>query len=457
MLDPERWRQHLESELLPFWLHPDAVGDPVGLFPSIRCNDGTLVDLKAPCVEVTSMKVLSPGNHLTRAISEQSFAYGTAFHMTGDMRYLGLARAGVDQILGPGFDDESGGNFVYFSETSGTWGPAAGAINLPSQARAMLGPAFYYYLTRDPALLEAITGVRQTIVAQYRQADGSYSWLRRDFDGFQGNTGRIDGYLEQIASLYLPMIPLLPKAEADLWRAELGNLVDQLRGRFYSGRHNVFVVDRGQQTGAGLTPPPVDYGRSARSFRLMLAAAALLGDDELDTFARENGRKLLGTSLQMRQGAWSEIASAGKKGAKRRTSRVYSEQNELTAMLALADPKLANALQRTYAFWFDRFVDPVSGGIYPVILGKRRKISMARPKHTASNAGASNFEHALISYLASAALGDGEAVLYFAGATPGDAADQPFLFSADVTGIEALGNTGVRKVSFTNVRAADPG
>src|SRR5262249_18794777 len=50
--DGERWIRHLVEDLLPFWANADALGKPVGNFPTYRCNDGSLFDLKAPCPEL---------------------------------------------------------------------------------------------------------------------------------------------------------------------------------------------------------------------------------------------------------------------------------------------------------------------------------------------------------------------------------------------------------------------
>src|ERR1700722_14109612 len=48
------WKRHLEQDILPFWQTPAALGNPVGSFPSFRCNDGSLTDPQAPCGEFLS-------------------------------------------------------------------------------------------------------------------------------------------------------------------------------------------------------------------------------------------------------------------------------------------------------------------------------------------------------------------------------------------------------------------
>ncbi|NET14404.1 MAG: hypothetical protein F6K08_17030, partial [Okeania sp. SIO1H6] len=48
----ERWLQHLEEDLLPFWEMDEALGDPVGNYPTYRCNDGSLYNWRNPCPEL---------------------------------------------------------------------------------------------------------------------------------------------------------------------------------------------------------------------------------------------------------------------------------------------------------------------------------------------------------------------------------------------------------------------
>jgi hypothetical protein len=37
------WLHHLKYDLLPFWTTPEALGNPVGNFPTYRDNDGKLI------------------------------------------------------------------------------------------------------------------------------------------------------------------------------------------------------------------------------------------------------------------------------------------------------------------------------------------------------------------------------------------------------------------------------
>jgi len=56
----DRWITHLTKDLLPFWTSQAALGNPVGAFPPIRCDDGTLVSANAadPAGYTTTSSVL---------------------------------------------------------------------------------------------------------------------------------------------------------------------------------------------------------------------------------------------------------------------------------------------------------------------------------------------------------------------------------------------------------------
>jgi len=51
----DRWLQHLNEDLLPFWTMDTATGaatGEIGNFPTYRCNDGSLFDPSKPCREL---------------------------------------------------------------------------------------------------------------------------------------------------------------------------------------------------------------------------------------------------------------------------------------------------------------------------------------------------------------------------------------------------------------------
>ena len=104
-----RWLEHLSNELLPFWTSNAAFGNPVGTFPSTRCDSAALYDEKRPCPEVMDNPWISPQERHLVAMSRQVYGYGVAFHLTGRGAYLDAMKAGVDFIRQNAMDRVNGG------------------------------------------------------------------------------------------------------------------------------------------------------------------------------------------------------------------------------------------------------------------------------------------------------------------------------------------------------------
>ena len=46
------WINHASEGLAPYWMMPSAQGEPIGNFPTFRCDDGTLLDVTNVCPEL---------------------------------------------------------------------------------------------------------------------------------------------------------------------------------------------------------------------------------------------------------------------------------------------------------------------------------------------------------------------------------------------------------------------
>ena len=103
---------------MPFWLTADALGAPIGNFPTFRCNDGTAYHPEAPCPELARPPewiASELGRDYTRMKSRQTFLYGVAFHITGEERYLEYARAGVTWLRQHAYERDTGSAVTYWS------------------------------------------------------------------------------------------------------------------------------------------------------------------------------------------------------------------------------------------------------------------------------------------------------------------------------------------------------
>ena len=155
---PQRWMQHLTQELMPFWTMPQALGSPLGAFPTNRYNNGDTVRPGMPPPDSTQQTRQRWGWYSGLSVvslSRQTYAYCVAYYMTGEERYLRYAKAGVDWLLRYGRQQD--GAFYDFVDRETLKGsPRGGSPMVAAAAYGLLGPSMYYCLTRDREVWWAI-------------------------------------------------------------------------------------------------------------------------------------------------------------------------------------------------------------------------------------------------------------------------------------------------------------
>ena len=203
------WINHLKNDLLPFWSSTDALGNPAGSFPSTRCDDGTVLDFKKPCAPIAgNAYLMTPAQYLV-PLSRQTFGYGVAYHLTGDRKYLDWMKAGVDYIR-KNTIDPAGGMFETLDLTANKWGPARQIRDPQQLGYGLLGMAFYYYLTRDAAVLEDILKIKNYIATTYWNASlGTNQWLLANDGSTRFDQKNLVADLDQMNTYLVLLTPLL--------------------------------------------------------------------------------------------------------------------------------------------------------------------------------------------------------------------------------------------------------
>src|SRR3954451_15537537 len=139
VLRGDTWLRHHREALLPYWDRPEALGEPLGNFPSFRGRDGELL-LDSPESRVRGLSTLA----------RQVYGYSHAFMMTGEDRYLTYAKAGLDWINAKAKDPVYGGYYGRLKINGDPVDPHADKLVFDV---ASLGLAYgmYFNVTRDPA------------------------------------------------------------------------------------------------------------------------------------------------------------------------------------------------------------------------------------------------------------------------------------------------------------------
>jgi mannose/cellobiose epimerase-like protein (N-acyl-D-glucosamine 2-epimerase family) len=438
----DRWRHHVTEEILPFWLTPAALGTPVGNFPTFRCNDGGPFVPAQPCPELTELPAWIAselGRDYTRMKSRQTYLYGVAYHLTGDERYLEYARAGVAWLREHAYERDTGSVVTYWS--GGKAGPPPDQRTTQDLAYAQVGLAFYYYLTRDRAVLADLVRLERHIMTRYWDATGGMlRWVLADGDT-QGDTGRQElvAQLDQVNAYLLLVAPLIEDAAvAQAWRDDLVTLARVVKDRFFAPEHGMFwgtLQDpRSKQWGGRHN----DFGHSMKALWMLYLTGERTGERELTAFARPLVAPLLARATQA-SGCWGSEPRAD--GTTSRGSQwwIFAELDQAAATLAAREPSASpyvDYLAKAYDCWFTRFVDHRRHDVWPFVPPDFTAATFADREpakvHHWKN-GYHVMEHALVAMITTAGLTGQRLALYYAFVTPPAAARiQPYFFAGAI-------------------------
>ncbi|MFN7986869.1 MAG: hypothetical protein U0529_05320 [Thermoanaerobaculia bacterium] len=453
----EIWVSHLSRDLAPFWLKPEALGSPIGAFPSFRCDDGSLVQPDLPCGEllIAGPWVTSQlGKEFTRMQSRQTFFYGVAFHLTGEERYLALAKAGVEHLRAHALDRAERSAVSWWKD--GEPHPPVEARNSQDLAYANLGLAFYAYLTRDPAVLADALLLYDGIFARFD--DPALGMLRWAAGGVGGERARVElvAQLDQVNAYALLLASVAPEPHRSRLRADLARIARILIDRFWSEELGLFRGTLHDPLDSGLGSRHTDFGHTIKALWMIERTGALLGDAKLSGWARERMPKVLERAFLPRYGCWASGVTRDGAIDAGVTWWIAAELDQAAATLALTDRRYTGYLQRTWGCWLDLLVDREHGEVWS--WADLDNPSRRGAKQHLWKNGYHSAEHALVSYLAAQEIHGKPATLHFAfAAMPPREELRPYFFSGEPSAVEERpieGHPGLRRVdvAFRHLR-----
>jgi mannose/cellobiose epimerase-like protein (N-acyl-D-glucosamine 2-epimerase family) len=454
-LNGEQWLTYLKRDLMPFWDHGDAWGEPLGRFPSVRCDDGTAPRWSAPCPEVAGNGWLRERKDWVVSISRQVYGYGVAFHMTGDTRYLKGAKAGVDFLRKEAFDRKAGGVFHYYDPNKRAWGPEAQYRDPQQLAYALLGISFYYYLTRDGEVLSDIVDTHDYIMRNYFNADdGALQWLLEDTGNEKARQLRLTAQLDQLNAYMVLVTPLLPAEQRAEWQATMLKLTGIIQTRFYSAEDNLVFLKATTTDEVGTQNAETDFGHTIKSFWMMRFVALQTGDAELQKFAETNALRMLDRAFLRDTGSW---ASSVKQGGEIDASKqwwIYNELDQYAASVAIEGPDAPTVrayLDKTNPWYMRYFVDQTDGEVWSSLTADGAIAPDSLPKKWPWKSAYHSLEHALVGYITAQAIDRQPLTLYYGfGGNPNPASVRPYFYRGTLQRLEATG--GVWRATFTEVK-----
>jgi len=462
VLSGDRWLRHHREDLMPYWDMPSALGTPVGNFPSFRGRDGELLP--------------PTGNNPNRGLptlARQVYGYSLAFMLTGEERYLGYARAGIDWIEAKAKDPVNGG---YFGLLDATGEPVNALANKEVFDLASLGLAYgmYFNVTRDPGVEAELLAVRDLLFDKYydpvgnRVKDALSPDLATEVD-IGANGGDITNLLVPGTALLLPNAELLTDpGRRDQFRDDLRRVTDSLVARHKNSASTTEPwwfwgrTLRFGNFGANLT----DFGHNIKSYEMVHNANQVFADRPWSSLATDRDT-LMNRAWDDAATRWNERLRSFLPGAVERDSAwwVHAEADQTLAALDLTNGFAHQAqLARSAQSYLDVFVDDESAARETFGRVSRVAADTDLRKSFFGKNMLHAHEHALIMYLHGRALEGRPASLYYA--FPEDealtAVAKPYWFDAAqearvVRGdLASLPGRKAVEVSFTGLNAVPP-
>jgi hypothetical protein len=459
--NPSEWIIHYYKDLLPFWRTDKALGSPIGRFETFRNDDGSRINPAFPLEK--EFKKLSPESdawildrmdrNYVRMMSRQVYFYGVGYHMTGDPKLLEYARLGTKYLLDEAFKDTSGSIVTYWKNGN----PDAHVKRRTSQdlAYGLIGPSFYYYLTKDSIVGSKILKSIDFIFSQYmNKNDSSINWVNESYkdgpDSMDTNSKELVATLDQVNAYLVLLSNSIDGYESVRMRSRLIGLLKVLKTDFYSkkydvfwGRLNITPEDNFEYLGAD----HVDFGHTVKTFLMFYCSGLILNNSEFKLFGESGIRRTLATAYDKENGTWNE-KKVSNGNIKNSVWWIHAELDQAAATISLLDSTFEmKYLNNTYRFWLDKFVDKEFGEVWHQI--DSNGISHYPKQHLWKN-GFHSAEHNLIAYITSSQRKYGSVILYFGGDAAANRKYVPYIYLGNAKEITV--DPTINKINYKTIR-----
>ncbi|MDN3577065.1 hypothetical protein QWZ03_09835 [Chitinimonas viridis] len=447
----QRWRQHAQEDLLPWWTQAAAQGEPLGRFPTFRCNDGSVYLAAAPCHELAQAPDWIKSElkrDYVRMQSRQIYTYAMGFHLTGDIKLLKLAQAGVADLRARALDKRTGSAASWFE--NGKPQPAIGMRNAQDLSYAGLGMAAVYYLTRDPLVLSDLIKLKQHIFTHQDPKTGLIRWQAKDGGNGDAQREELVATLDQLNAYLILVTPILPEGPLKRrWQEDIGKLSGAMVKRFHDADRGRFWGTRGLPDSDSADGRHNDFGHTVKAYWMLYLAARQNQDVELARLARDGMRKTLDAAWLQDSSSWGERWRQDGSAVPHKSWWIYAELDQAAATLAVQEGDDPSRWQAAGQWWLKHFVAAPGGEVWGSVSADGNARPQLRQHHWKN--GFHSMEHALVNYLASQALADQPATLYYATpATRVAARFKPYTFEGHTLSVEKLQveGTTIQKVSI---------
>lgn len=418
-VEPDIWKKHLVKDLMKFWDRPEAETLCGGLFPTYRTNSGAVLpkdpakwpkEFQAAAEAEDTKGLIQPEYNFVRAHSRQTYAYGIAFHMTGEPRYLEMCRKGALALVEA--MDGNYGMHVKQKADNQLWDREREIRTSQDLAYGLTGLGMYYFLTHDEGILHRILQLKDYIFKVYMDDGRGYlTWYPKHT---KDPEVQIVAQLDQLYAYMLMLTPSLPEPYQSIWKKDMKKVVDILITQFYSERYEIFWGTGSKASSMDFGTDHTDFGHSVKTFWVIQKIGELLGDPFYIDFARPKIEKILKDAFIEETGSWARRFNTDGTLDTDKEWWILAELDQACEILAIHDPSYYRYLNQTHRYWLEKMVDHQNGEIWHMVTGETDQPVLKYPKAHSWKTSLHSFEHALFGYMTASRVKDSEFSVYYA-------------------------------------------
>jgi len=391
LLAPEFWRVQALKDLIPFWAEhaPDPEGG--GFFMNLSRD----------------WRPLPPYDQVPALVSRHVFGFSAAYLLSGEPKYLDVARRGAEFLFAKAWDPDYGG---WFDKLTRDGRPLVETKSISLQLYTNVGLTLYYVASGDD---RALAFVRKSVDIQRTKGrdpefGGYVQALNRDLTVLDDGKNKHAHY-GYVGSLLLNLYLATRDPEVLAWEKELSDLslehLTDRHGWLHGFRSR---LDREWK----MTPALVDGREVVSTGAQLTGALAFLrlyhqsGDRKYLEAGRRLGELVTRYGFDPERGCWYDLLEAAPphrpvaKPVIWWWVQIYGSFLQLQLHQATGDPACLDRFRKSEEFYDSRFRDRERGGVFGSVapdgafLGEGRKASDS-DWHTSYH----ELEHALLNYL----------------------------------------------------------
>ncbi len=447
------WLSHYNEDILPYWIMDDALGTPIGNFPTFRNMSG---------------HIGNDSDRYVRALARQVYVYLLGFNLTGDDRLLAYGQKGLDWISNHAVD-KGKGFFTILDEDGKPISTTKSAQDIAYIASAYSAD---YFVTRNPKSKEKLDEI-VTLIFEGPYWNNENGILRDALDNdlknevpFENHGTDLVTLLDQVNAyllLYTNQVSHINSRRKLLYR--LRHLGDLLVERFLQDK----IFWNTDLNRVNYKAKHVDTGHTFKTYWMLHRIDRIWNDEfkySLYTKILSNVEQMLIDAYGIDDNSFWGMRFSPIFGVTKSNPDwwIQIEIDQLTADLSIDDKSFVELLNKKSTVWLNsNFIDRGRAvrGIREGIKWDNSLYGNEDGWEAKANQWKNGYhetEHCVVLNIASHAVNDVSLTLYFALMNIQQAEGvRPYIFLGDIQNVKELGRIDGTKlikaaVTFENIR-----